>query len=51
MKIRVTGESEEVELALKVLRQNFIIISESLDYKNRNSVEVRKYLEVKLKNI
>ena len=45
VKLRVEGLPEEVEEKLKVLRLKFRVLSESGQYKNRNSEYVRVYIE------
>lgn len=47
IKIRVEGEPKEVEKFVRLLEKKDVrVFSESDDYKNRNSVYVRRYLDV-----
>ena len=47
IKIRVEGEPKEVEKFVRFLEKKDVrVLSESDDYKNRNSVYVRRYLDV-----
>lgn len=47
LKIRVEGEPKEVEKFVRLLEKKDVrVLSESDDYKNRNSVCVRRYLDV-----
>lgn len=44
IKIRVEGEPKEVEKFVRLLEKKDVrVLSESDDYKNRNSVYVRRY--------
>lgn len=50
IKLRIQGEKEEIEQFMKLLRniEPFIkILSESDNYPNRNSVYVRKYVDLR----
>jgi hypothetical protein len=50
IKLRITGEDEEVKDFMKLLRdmEPFIkVLSESENYKNRNSEYIRKYVELR----
>ncbi len=50
IKIRVEGEPNEVEKFVRLLEKKDVrILSESDDYKNRNSVYVRRYVDVDIK--
>lgn len=47
IKIRVEGEPKDVEKFVRLLEKKDVrVLSESDDYKNRNSVCVRRYLDV-----
>ena len=50
IKLRIQGEEEEVEQFMNLIRdlEPFIkVLSESDDYPNRNSVYVRKYVDLR----
>lgn len=51
MKIRLMGEKEELDLMVDTLLKNdqYKIISLSDPYPNRNSIEYRMYIELKVK--
>lgn len=50
IKLRIQGEEEEIEKFMELVKnlEPFIkILSESDNYPNRNSVYVRKYVDIK----
>ena len=49
MKIRVMGLDEECQATLTVIHQAFDVISVSGPYANRNSREVRYFVEVRVR--
>ena len=54
LKLRATGLSEDVEAISQFLKatsgrsEKFRIVEESKDYQNRNSLYVRRYLELEV---
>ena len=48
IKIRLQGKKEDIEKSIPKIAKNFIILSESEYYKNRNSEFYRLYLELEV---
>lgn len=46
MKIRLMGSPQEVELGIQRIREIFPVINISKEYSNRNSADVRVYMDV-----
>ena len=46
MKIRLMGSPQEVESGIQRIKEIFPVISISREYPNRNSADVRVYMEV-----
>ncbi len=46
MKIRLMGSPQEVEPGIQRIKEIFPVISISREYPNRNSADVRVYMEV-----
>lgn len=49
LKVRLQGTKEDIYKAIAKLKKEFEIISESTEYKNRNSIHYRVYLELEIK--
>ena len=47
MKLRLTGNVDELEATIKKLKQTFEVISVSKPYQNRNDKQYRVYIEIK----